>query len=463
MAIVGSIANSVARSVVGANTDWEQPNAGISVEDLLATASVRLKDDNIVESGGLVTEWTNSGIGGASDDLDVVIGTAAKIRKSISDAMLLYGAATDYASTPDSAASSVESDIDIRVKVSMIDWSPAGNQTFIGKWLGTGDERSYIFWIEAAGTLKFNLSANGIAGVAVSSSAAVPFSAGDTGWVRATWSDSGNVVNFYTSTDATDDDTEVSWTLLGTADRSLVSAGIFDGTSLTEVGAYQAGSSPIKGSIHRAAVYDGIEGTLVLDFDAADYVNRTSDTQFPSTATSEAWTLKGDTFIQNTGHDVVDDIGAVALESTAGQDIATFTAYFVVRFKDSSPSADQFLFDARSDAAKSVRVFTDFSNSNKLTLDAGGTPIALTGVYTTAFQVIVVQYTADADTVLTAGGESVTGNAGAEVLDYLTLGADLSGANTGPKAIGEGLFFSEAHTPAQITTLSDYLTARFGL
>lgn len=354
---------------------------GVTAESIIADALVNLNADGIVESGGAVAEWTNSALGGASYDLDVVVGTGANLKKSISDAVLLYGTASDYVSTPDSAASSVEGDIDIRVKVSMEDWTPAGNQTFIGKWTNAGNQRSYIFWIEAAGTIKLNLSADGIAGVGSSSTAAVPFSAGDTGWVRVTWSDSGDVVNFYTSTDTTDDDTAVSWTQLGSADVALARAGIFDGTSPTEVGVYQAGASPITGSIYSARVYDGIDGTLVVDFSPADYVNRTSDTQFPSTATSEIWTLNGNSFIQNTGYDVVHSIGSVGLESTAGQDIPNpLTMFLVGRYSD-TPAANAYFISARSNAAKRSDIFTDNAAADRWTIRASSTNSTLTEAF----------------------------------------------------------------------------------
>jgi len=428
---------------------------------LIAEALVNVNGDNLVLSSGNVAEMVNQGTGGSAYDLDVVLGTAANGKPHPSGSMLLFGASGDYASTPDSAAASITGDIDICIRLSIPDFTPAATKALVSKWAAGAGNDGYLFRISAGGSLSLNISADGTIGVAVSSSENNALPDGEAGWLRVTWNDTTDVTKFYTSTDATNDPAAVNWTQLGT-DRTLISAGIFDGTAPVEIGTWEGGATqPIDGSIYRAQILNGIDGTLAVSFDAADQTtNANGDTStFVSSGTGETWTQNGNAFIQNTGKTAVHSIGTFGLETTAGQDIATsFTRFTVARFTDASVSADQYLWTSRSDAAKTVSVFSDDSNSDKWTFDAGGTIKALSEAYDNDIHVHTVQHNGGSTSKYTVSGVGdVTGDAGTETLDYGTSMADASAGLTAPVAVYQDLIFNSALTEAQVEILQNHL------
>lgn len=202
----------------------------------------------------------------------------------------LPGVAGNYASTPDSAANSVTGDLDLRVKVALDDWTPATLDALISKWDDTAaNQRSYILYMRVTGFMELDFSSDGTAATGVQSTAAVPATDGAVIWVRVTLDgdDGGGnkVVKFYTSTDG------VSWTQLGATNTSAGTTTIFDGTAALEVGAYNPGGTSLvaKGKFYRAQVYNGIGGTLVVDFDTGVTTGRSQTTLIATTG--EVWTI----------------------------------------------------------------------------------------------------------------------------------------------------------------------------
>jgi hypothetical protein len=168
-----------------------------------------------------------------------------------------------YASTPDSVAASITSDIDLRVQVAMTDWTPGENKGFISKW-GAGGSRSYRFWLDTTGKLNLSLSQDGTNTVAGAvSSVATGITDGSAKWVRATWVNSTNAVQFFTSDDGT------AWTQLGT-DQSISATGIFDSADVVGLGTLTsiAATPFLAGNLYKAEIRSGVGGTLVLSFDA---------------------------------------------------------------------------------------------------------------------------------------------------------------------------------------------------
>jgi hypothetical protein len=154
----------------------------------------------------------------------------------------LSGVSGDYFSTPDSAANSVTGDLELVCRVAMDDYTPAGNEALIAKWLPTGNERSYRMSIQATtGKLHFQSSANGTGVVAGLSTVALPTPDTQATWIRATLdADDGGgnrVYKFYTSTKETNDRDEVDdWTQLGATVTSAGATSIYDSTTVLEVG-----------------------------------------------------------------------------------------------------------------------------------------------------------------------------------------------------------------------------------
>jgi predicted RecA/RadA family phage recombinase len=194
--------------------------------------------------------------------------------------LVLGGITGNYASTPDSAALSITGDIDIKAKVTMTDWTPAGTSAIVGKWTTTGDQRSYSLRILTGGQIALNTSSTGAGAqdVAGTSTVATGFADGATKWVRATLDvDNGSsqrVYKFYTSDDGT------TWTQLGTTVTTAGTISIFDGTGVLEIGSVAVGTGfLLTGTVHEAIVqdaFDTADNTSNLVFDA-DFASQTAD------------------------------------------------------------------------------------------------------------------------------------------------------------------------------------------
>lgn len=196
----------------------------------------------------------------------------------------LPGTASSYFSTPDSAANRITSDIDIRAKIAPDTWTPSGYYNIISKWVGATYDYTFQF-NNTGGTLL--LAGNNGAFAAVST-AATGFSAGVDRWVRVTRVASSGIVTFYTSTDG------VSWTQLG-ASVAGASGNISTNTVSVGVGGNSSGPAPFSGKVYQVQIYNGIDGTLAVNFNANDY---TSGTTWTASTTGETWTRNGNATIQ---------------------------------------------------------------------------------------------------------------------------------------------------------------------
>ena len=180
----------------------------------------------------------------------------------------LPGISQTYMSAPDSAALSVTGDIDIRARVAMSAWNV--KQTIMGKW--TNLVGSWIFY--TGSDSKLYLSVYGAGGAFSASTVTIPFSAGQAGWLRATFRASDGRVQFFTATDSST--VPSSWTQLGT-DLSNSQRAITDTTALLEIGSVNNGLSGggtglVNGTgiFYRAQIRNNIlnDGTgIVFDVD----------------------------------------------------------------------------------------------------------------------------------------------------------------------------------------------------
>lgn len=211
--------------------------------------------------------------------------------------LVLDGSAGGYASAPDSAALSV-TDLDIRVKLSMVDWTPAGQVTILGKFVQSGNQRSFAATVEAGGTLRLYTSSDGTnAGViSASSTVGLGLTDGVVKWLRWTLDvndGAGNRVHrYYTSDDG------ITWTQLGATVTTAGTTSVFDSTAVLEVGGIDAGASQNpNATIYQAQVLSGIGGSVVASLDLSQAGK--GETAFISPATGEKWTLAGTARIDN--------------------------------------------------------------------------------------------------------------------------------------------------------------------
>src|SRR5690242_12402472 len=94
-------------------------------------------------------------------------------------------ASTAFASTPDSVANSITGDIDVRVKVSLDDWTPGTNDEFIFKGASTPNF-SWTFRATSSGNLQFVWTQDGSTFLSETSTVIVGAADGTVKWVRVT-------------------------------------------------------------------------------------------------------------------------------------------------------------------------------------------------------------------------------------------------------------------------------------
>jgi hypothetical protein len=198
------------------------------------------------------------------------------------------GVVGSYFSTPDSTQTSITGDIDLTFFGALASWT-AISQTFISKY-GNAGNISYTWDTGTGSGMRFIISLDGTALSIATCSAAIPFVAGTSGYIRVTRSATTGDVKFYTSSTYGS-----SWTQLGTT-QSTTAGSIFNSTITTEIGSRNSGlSTMMVGRIYRARGYNGIGGTLTFDFNPNTW---TTGSTWVSSTTSETWTINGSGSIQ---------------------------------------------------------------------------------------------------------------------------------------------------------------------
>lgn len=175
------------------------------------------------------------------------------------------------------ATRTVAADLEVEIKLSMADWTPASGVRLVGQY-GSAGQRSWYVHIQAGGWVNFTYSANGTDGFTAFSASKTDFTDGDTGYIRVKFDgDNGagsNTTTFEKSTDG------VNWTNIGTVLGSATSPANnatttikTDATSTYQVGAV-SGAGPLTGSVYSVTIRDGFDGPIInpvnIDAWAAD-------------------------------------------------------------------------------------------------------------------------------------------------------------------------------------------------
>jgi hypothetical protein len=194
-------------------------------------------------------------------DVATAAGSQVWMRQDV--ALVLPGAVSSYASTPDAAALDITGDIEIRAEVQRSSWSDidAAGEVLASKFVTTGNQRSYLLRLNPTGTLEFFWSTTGADSPGAISSEPMPLLTGGRAAVRVTRDATTGDVTFSYS-----DSIDGTYTQLGAAQTSTPSA-IFASTSPLQVGAGGGITGPWDGVIFAARVYDGIAGTVVANPD----------------------------------------------------------------------------------------------------------------------------------------------------------------------------------------------------
>ena len=372
----------------------------------------------------------------------------------------LPGVSGNYFSTPDSVANSITGDIDIRVYCAMDDWTPSAINSLFGKWDTTSDNRGYIVSIRTGGQIALDGSITGGAGAGASftaiSTAAVSFTNGSAGWIRVTRASASGNCNFYTSDDGS------TWTLLGSANVTSDAGGLFNNTAVLQISDFNAGggSQPAKGKVYRAQIYNGIGGTLAVDFNAADFAETsTNGATAVSSGTGETWTLN------STGAKPATVVKSpqllfdgTASYMTANVPLAASTVYIVG--KQVSWTVNDTMFAGNVNGINIYQV----TSSPTIGLFAGSAACANSDLAVGSFGILSAVFNGAGSSLTVNNGTPSTGNAGTPNETTVTLGAaGGGGSNWANIIVKEIIAFPAAHDAATRAQIQSYLNSKYGV
>jgi hypothetical protein len=199
--------------------------------------------------------------------------------------------------TTDKAALDITGDIEIRVDVEPHTWRPANRvMIFASKYLQTGDQRSWVLYMNYSGRLQFAWSTDGTIASRITVQATTPVPANNRRLSIKVTLDAnngagGNTVTFYTASSI-----DGTYTMLGSPVITSGVTSIKAGTAALVVGAGDdqarvfTNGMTFGGHFHGMHVYNGIAGSRV-----ADPIFSTWDLDSTSLADSHGntWELNG--------------------------------------------------------------------------------------------------------------------------------------------------------------------------
>ena len=245
----------------------------IRAEDLLNDAVYYIDARDASASG-----QTIDNLGTAKELLPTTLGSSTSadsndpqyLSWSGTNYVYLPGVASNFLRVDDAAPFRITGDIDIRVQVALDTWTPSTSNTLLSKIFGNAGNNSYEFRLaptSGSNFLQFHYSSDGTNITIVNSTVAPSVAAGAVKWVRVTFDvdngASGNTTTFFTSDDGT------TWTQLGSAVVNSGTTSIFSSTTRVAIGSRTDTGGPAAGKFYRAQIFNGINGTKVLDIDTS--------------------------------------------------------------------------------------------------------------------------------------------------------------------------------------------------
>ncbi len=360
----------------------------------------------------------------------------------------LPGVAGNRFTTPDSAANSITGSIDIRFKLAT-NWAYGSLVALGGKW-GTSN-LSYVLYLSATGTLIWYASTDGttLSDNAKVSTASIPFTNGATGFVRVTKNTTTGDIKFYTSTDGD------AWTQLGATVAGGVFS-IFNGAADFEIGTANSGS-PISATVYRVQVYNGIDGTLAVDFDPSRW---TSGTTFTA-STGETWT------INSTGSkpaQIVDRPSLLFDGSAHYMNCSAFTlnqpeTIYLVGKQVTWTNADYFIDGNTNDSM----VLYQLGSTPTITLYAGATGPSSTSMLIGEKHVACSVFNGAASTIQVDSNAAATGDASTRNGGGLTLASRATPGLYANIQVYEVLIYNVAHDAATRANVIRALMSKHGV
>jgi hypothetical protein len=242
------------------------------------------------------------------------------------------------AGTADKAVLDITGDIDIRVDCRPDNWRGGHGMVLASKYDTGSPSRSWLFWIDRMGYLRFRWSTDGTTAGAHDVVSTATVSALRRQALRVTL-DVNNGGGGWTLTFYTSDTISGSWTQLGSQASNTPTTSIFSSGAALFVGAIQLSTAtsgaygrnsfsitpdiinPFVGRIYRAQVYSGIAGTLVADMDATAQTAGTTSWS-DGLATANSWVLRGSAEITKQDFRFWGELGAIPQEwDVSGTDL----------------------------------------------------------------------------------------------------------------------------------------------
>jgi hypothetical protein len=193
------------------------------------------------------------------------------------------GIAGNYTSTPDDVSLQITGDIELVFDGALNDWSPAAACGLVSRYTGTAATSSYLIYLNTTGTISFYMSPDGI-NIGLSTQTPPAIADGQRRAIKITRRQSDGRVQFFSASTAAG-----PWTQFGVNQFLYAGLPINAGNQSLQIGVYNGGASgPMIGQIYAAQVRNGIDGTLVANFDAT---TATSPYATTTDSTGKIWTF----------------------------------------------------------------------------------------------------------------------------------------------------------------------------
>ncbi|MBK3631556.1 hypothetical protein JHN52_00990, partial [Streptomyces sp. MBT97] len=190
---------------------------------------------------------------------------------------------TDRATTPSATALNIAGNLDARIDLKLDNWQINTEVELFGKYLTTGNQRSWHMSIAPSGALGLRVSTDG--GVAGMYFPQVPIPVPSSGRItlRVTRDNATGTATFYTGASVNG-----PWTQMGSP-VTMPTGAIFASTAPLTIGDIDTLiARPAEGCVYAAQLRNGIDGTIVANVDfTAQAAGATSFTD----ATGLVWTL----------------------------------------------------------------------------------------------------------------------------------------------------------------------------
>jgi len=386
----------------------------------------------------------------------------------------------NYLSIPDAAALDITGDIDIRVQVAMDDWTPAVETYHIGNG-GNPGPAGYALSIKTTG----NPTLYWYEGTTLrnqTSSVAPTITDGSVKWIRATLAVNNGAsqydVNFYTSDDGT------SWTALGTTKTGSTGVtSISASSNAMGIGSIPTFSAAVlSGKLYRAQIFNGIDGTKVLDVDTSVIgsgsatsfdaltgqtvtINRSTTGKKSTVVTHPVWLFGTDDYMEVADNDLLDfaatDSFTLFVVQRQWNTFGTNDAILGKKADSTAATTGYLLGNDGTTAALGRMQSGDGSNGTSTVTGSSrtaGTLNTIAGVRNVSADNTIVYLNGIAGTAVTDTTTATLANA-----EVMRLGR-LSDAGTeyNDMELVAAAIFRRVLTAAEITTLTNYYTARIG-